>query len=90
MNCGEINFSVAVLGKDGEFILIKDGVSGGAGAIERGYTYCGFIGVVDGVAKVQCEPGLAAAFTMLRAGPAFAELFGPRLKQHQSELSNQA
>jgi len=43
-------------------------------ALARGYVCCGYFSVVNGKASVQCEPGLLAAFGMMHAGVAFAEM----------------
>jgi hypothetical protein len=78
-------FSVAVMGNAGEFILIQlgepldDNVT--RKAIERGFRYCGCLGVKDGVPGVRCEPDADAVFTMLFAGLEFAVMVAARLRQ---------
>jgi hypothetical protein len=79
---GEI--SVAVLGKGADFVLIElqgeideDATED---AREKGYTYCGVLGVKDGQAGAKCEPHPDAVYTMLHAGLAFAQLVADRLK----------
>jgi hypothetical protein len=80
---GEI--SVAVLGKGAEFVLIElqgeiDEDATDA-AREKGYTYCGVLGVKDGTAGAKCEPHPDCVFTMMHAALAFAQLVADRLKQ---------
>jgi hypothetical protein len=77
--------SVAVLGRGAEFVLIRlNGEIDDATtvrAIERGFRYCGCLGVKDGVPGVRCEPDADALFTMCFAGLEFAVMVAERLKQ---------
>jgi hypothetical protein len=80
---GEI--SVAVLGKGAEFVLIElqgdIDEAATSQAREKGYAYCGVLGVKDGTAGAKCEPNPDAVYTMMHAGLAFAQLVADRLKQ---------
>jgi hypothetical protein len=77
-------FSVAVMGNAGEFILIQlgepldDNVT--RKAIERGFRYCGCLGIKDGVPGAKCESDPDAIYTCLLASLAFARMVCERLK----------
>jgi hypothetical protein len=77
--------SVAVLGKAKEFVLIRiDGPideAARATAVERGFAYCGVMGVKDGQAGVICEPFSDAAYTMMHAAIAFGAQVAERLRE---------
>jgi len=79
---GEI--SVAVLGRGADFVLIElqgeiDEDATDA-AREKGYTYCGVLGVKDGQAGAKCEPHPDCIYTMMLAGLAFAQLVADKLR----------
>jgi hypothetical protein len=77
--------SVAVMGRGGEFVLIRldGGIDEAAteDAARKGYAYCGVLGVKDGQAGAKCEPNPDAIYTCLLASLAFAQLVADRLKQ---------
>ena len=76
--------SVAVLGNAGEFVLIPlggpldDNVT--RAAMERGFRYCGCLGIKEGIPGAKCEPDPDSVFTCLMASLAFARLVCDRLK----------
>jgi hypothetical protein len=81
----ESEISVAVMGRDEDFVLIRlqgeigeDLTSQGR---EKGYAYCGVLGVKGGQAGAKCAPNPDAVYTMMRAALGFAQLFADRLKQ---------
>jgi hypothetical protein len=80
----ESEISVAVLGKGGDFVLIRlDGeidASATDAALARGFSYCGVMGVKNGQASVRCEPNPDAAVTMLHAALAFGTQVAERLR----------
>ena len=71
-------YSAVVLGKAGEFVLIPlgNGIDENLTreAREKGFYYCGSMGVVNGQARAESEQNPDAMLTMLRASFAFAEL----------------
>src|SRR5258708_13337164 len=77
--------SVAVMGRGGEFVLVR--LDGGIDetateeAARKGYAYCGCLGIKDGVPGAKCEPDPDCVYTMMHAGLAFAQLVADRLKQ---------
>lgn len=83
----ESEFTVCVLGKGEDFVLVP--VSGDASSGEtlceyaaaRGFSYCGCMGVVNGKAAAKSLPDLDSAFTMMHAAFAFASLAADRLKR---------
>ena len=81
---GEV--AAAVLGKGEDFaLLFLNGPLDDAttkNALDRGFSYCGVLGIIDGRCAVKCEPRPDAALTMMHAALAFAqqvaELLRPR------------
>ncbi len=84
----ESEICVGVLGKaGGDFILVplmKDGPIDGAvtDAAERGYSYCGVLGIVNGVPGAKCEPDADADSILccLLGSLAFARMVCDRIK----------
>ena len=82
----ESEICVGVLGKaGGDFILVplKDGPVDGTvtdAAIERGYRYCGVLGIVNGVPGAKCEPDPDSILCCLLASLAFARMVCDRIK----------
>ena len=69
--------SVAVLGKGEDFVLVPlDGPLDAAltkRAEERGFCFCGVMGLEDGLPVAKCEPGPDTAVTMMHAALVFAQ-----------------
>jgi hypothetical protein len=56
--------------------------SAAASAVAQGYSFfAGYIAVIAGVPRAQCEPGFEVEFA--NAGLLFAGLLGEHLKQHR-------
>lgn len=78
--------SVAVIGKGGEFVLIRLDENGEGDealiveALKKDYAYCGVLGVKNGQAGAKCQPNPDAVYTMMHAGLAFAQEMAGRLK----------
>lgn len=76
----ESEISVAVVGKGGEFVLIRLDENGDGDealiteAAMKGYAYCGVFGAKNGEVGAKCQPYPDAAYTMLRAAHAFARI----------------
>ena len=71
-------FSAAVLGRAGEFVLVPLGNGLDENlmreALDKNFYCCGYMGVVGGRAVAEPSPHPDAVLTMLRASFAFAEL----------------
>jgi excisionase family DNA binding protein len=85
------DFTVAVLAHTDQLLLVEVGADGYEKVIDaaaKGYEFCGYMGVADGVPTVACEPGIYAAAAMAHAGPYFAQMYGPRLQAYQLATQN--
>lgn len=80
----ESEYSVAVVGRAGEFYLFPTrepiDEAAKAAALRRCFGYCGVMGVKNGQASAQCEPTPDAVYTMMHAALAFAQQVADRLR----------
>ena len=75
---------MGVLGKGSDFTLIdllaKMDDKAVAEALDKGWTYCGVVGMKDGIPGAKCDPHPDSLFTMTLAGLAFVRLVADRIR----------
>jgi len=80
----ESEISYVVMGRGSECALVRlghgDAVESAAQARERGYRYCGVLGVRSGVPVAKCEPNPDAVFCCFAAFLEFARLVCDRIR----------
>jgi hypothetical protein len=90
----ESEFTVVVLGKGEDFVLLRangneddSDISEAADAGQRGMSFCGVLALTqDGQLKADINPAnLSATYTMCFAGLAFVHLVADRLKGQQTD-----
>ncbi len=80
----ECEVSFTCLGKGNEFVLIDNSAPSDAYQLaiarEKGFCYCGVLGLNDGVPRVESEADAESRFTMLQAGLTFCRIMADKLR----------